>query len=524
MFDELKRTFEIRRRLSALTGGRRIVVVSNRGPVEHRENGNGSARAMRGAGGLVSALASLERMGPLTWLAAPATEADRRIALGLATTVGPAGSMGGNLRLRFVPLDPEVQQLHYGVVSNPVLWFLQHDMLSELRRPDLPRELRPAWREGYARANAEFAHAVIRELRRPDTAPVVLFQDYHLYLAPAQVRRAVPNAVLHHFIHVPWPGPATWRDFPWAYGTAICESLLANDVVRFQTPADARNFLDTCLEMVWNADVDVDGGVVRFAGRQTRVKASPVSVDVARLRLVADSPEVRRHRQRLAALAPGRLIVRVDRLDPTKNILAGLEAFDRLLTTHRGEMDDVTMLAFLVPTRTGIEEYDEHTARVLSMVEAVNRRHSRGGAPRIHLFHEHNFEQALAGMTLYDVLLVNPRADGMNLVSKEGPVVNRRDGVLVLSRAAGSWQELAGAALGVEPGDVAGTADAMARALTMSATERSLRAERLRGIIRARDLTRWVEEQADDLASLLAERRAPAPVARRALALDAAGL
>lgn len=506
MFDELKRTIELRRRFNAATGGRRLIVVSNRGPVEYQDGGDGRQEAVRGAGGVVTALAALERLGPLTWLAAPVTDADRRIALGLSAPAGPAGQLPGNLRLRFVPLDPEVQDLHYNVVSNPMLWFLHHGLWSELRRTDAWSELRHAWWYGYTPANAAFAYAVLSELRRPDTAPVVLFQDYQLYLAPEMVRRASPASVLHHFIHVPWPAPEVWREFPWAFTAAICRGLLANDIVRFQTAADAVNFLRTCRELVREADVDVESGVVWYGGRRTLVKATPVSVDVAQLRTAAVGPEVGGYRRRLEAMAPGRVVVRVDRLDPAKNIVAGFQAFDQLLTRRRGTMDDVTFFAFLVPSRCGIPEYDDYAREALALAEAINRRHAVDGRPRVRIFHEHNCEQALAGMTLYDVLLVNPKADGMNLVSKEGPVVNRRDGVLVLSTSAGSYAELGHAAIGVPPDDVEATADALALALTMPAAERARRAAALREAIARHDVVAWVEAQADDLAVLLRER------------------
>ncbi len=515
MFDELKRTVGMRRKLASATAGRRILVVSNRGPVEHHDNGATGPKALRGAGGLVTALTALERLGALTWLAAPATEADRRIALGQRAASGPAGETAGNLRLRFVALDPRVQDLYYNVAANPMLWFLHHGMWSELRRADAWSELRDAWREGYAPANAAFAHAILSELRRPDTAPVVLFQDYHLYLAPEIVRRASPSAVLQHFIHVPWPAPETWRAFPWTFGTAICRGLLANDVVRFQTHTDAVNFLRTCGELVPGARVDMEAGVVRVGERRTLVKATPVSVDLGFLAAAASSPAVEAYRQRLLAMAPGRTVVRVDRLDPTKNIIAGLQAFDRLLTRRPGQMDDLTMLAFLVPSRRGIPEYDVYARQVLALAEVINHRQAVDGRPRVRVFHEHNFEQALAGMTLYDALLVNPRADGMNLVSKEGPVVNRRDGVLVLSKAAGSWRELSGAALGVDPDDVAATEEALARALTMPADQRATRAAGLREAVASHDLLAWVEDQAEDLAALVAERAAPRAVFAR---------
>jgi glycosyltransferase involved in cell wall biosynthesis len=167
-------------------------------------------------------------------------------------------------------------------------------------------------------------------------------------------------------------------------------------------------------------------------------------------------------------------IVRVDRLDPAKNILGGFEAFRLLLERHPEWRGRVRFLAFLVPSREAIPEYRRYKDEVFALIEEINARYGNGRWRPITVFYEENRPQALAGLSLYDVLLTNSLADGMNLVAKEGPVLNQRDGVVVLSTGVGAYQELQGAALGVEAEDIDGTTEALHRALRMAPEEREL--------------------------------------------------
>ena len=132
--------------------------------------------------------------------------------------------------------------------------------------------------------------------------------------------------------------------------------------------------------------------------------------------------------------------------------------------------------------------------------------------------------RSLAALTLSDVLLVNPVRDGLNLVAKEGPLLNTADGVLVLSRQAGAWEELAlggDGALGVNPFDVTATAEALHAALSMPAPERARRAAALRAAVRGRTAADWWADQLaaasglDRAASSPPWRRRPAHAAAR---------
>jgi len=487
----------VRHKCAGLFGGKRLVIASNRGPLEYEMEDGQKPTYRIGCGGLVTALLASARLADVTWVAAALTEADRRVAASNGSA--PEGSRAVGCQVRFVVPDRRAYHLHYNVFSNPILWFLHHSMLDGLNRDDLWGQMEKAWEQGYVPVNRAFADAMVEELRRPGSAGVALIQDYHLYLAGRYVRDRAPDAVLQHFVHVPWPEPHAWRDIPSHITEAICDGLLANDVVRFQIQKSAHNFLLTCLNYIRGAFIDFEKAVVSYEGRRIRVRSGAISADPRYLQQKAASPEAQGYLKKLEPLAGERTIVRVDRVDPSKNVLGGFQAFDLLLRRHPELRGRVKFLAFLVPSRTGIPEYRRYAGRVFRLIDRINARYGDESWRPIEVFYENNFEQALAGMTLYDVLLVNSLADGMNLVAKEGPVVNQRDGVLVLSTRAGAFQELGEGALAVNPQDVKGTAEALWQALEMPASERRQRASLLRAAIAERPLLTWMSEQLEEL-------------------------
>ncbi|MBI4570885.1 MAG: trehalose-6-phosphate synthase [Chloroflexi bacterium] len=482
----------------------RLIMASSRGPVEHTLDGQGQLVRRLNPGGLSTALASLATGLPITWIANAGSDADRVIA-GCDHAIG----LEDGKRLRLLAPPAEAYQLFYSTFCNPILWFLQHSLWDRLQRADLDREALDAWQDGYLPVNQLFAEAVVEELARGDGRDRVMLHDYHLYAAPLFIRNRVPSAVLQHFIHVPWPAPEEWAHLPRAIAESICEGLLANDSVVFQTERSAHNFVLTCQTFLPDVQTDDDASTLSRGGRTTRVWWNPISVDVWYLRSQLTSPEAAPYRDALRAEADERTIVRVDRLDPVKNVAAGFRAYGRLLERHPEWRGRARFLAFLVPSRSSIPEYAAYAAEVQQEMDAVNERYGRPGWQPVTVFYEHNRTQALVALSLSDVLLVNPVADGMNLVSKEGPALNARDGVLVLSETAGASAELGRAALPVRAGDIDGTAEALHAALAMPAEERGARARALREAVLRHDLRRWLGLLLDDLDA----RAAGTPVA-----------
>ena len=490
---------------------RKLIVVSNRGPVSFFRDGEGTRVARRGGGGLVTALRSLVMHHDVTWVASAMTEEDRRVAAEAGgDAVDEVARDGSPFRLRLVAHPQPAYDWFYNVVSNPTLWFLQHYLWNLADAPNLDTGLHHAWSEGYVRVNARFAEAVCAELEQEPEA-VVFFHDYHLYLAPRLVREARPEAELAHFVHIPWPDADYWHVLPEPIRVAIHDGLLANDVIGFHTERWRRNFIRSCEEIV-PAARELDGDALRYGGRRVLVSSHPISVDPAELDELAQSPAVLEAERAILARRPEKLILRVDRTDPSKNVVRGFRAFELYLEAHPEMHGRVGMLALLDPSRQDIPEYAEYLGAIQRAARLVNDRFQRGHWTPLTLHIRDDFAQTIAAYKQYDVLLVNAIFDGLNLVAKEGPLVNERAGALILSENAGAFAELEPWAIAVNPFDVSGQADAIHRALELTRGEREARLEAIRAHVRLHDLAAWIELQLEDVDS-----------AKPALALGDAG-
>jgi trehalose 6-phosphate synthase len=468
-----------------------LVVVSNRGPVTHRSGPDGSLEAVRGSGGLVAALGPLAGRHDVTWVASAMSDADREVALAGPREVQAVS--GAPIRLRLVAHDPEAYRLFYTVLANPVLWFVQHGLWALKHDPDA--DLTHPWEHGYVTVNRGFAEAAVVELDRCPGAPL-LVQDYHLYLVPALVRAARPQARIAQFVHIPWVGPEAWDVLPRAFAAAIHEGLLACDSLGFHTERWRSAFVECC-----------DALLGRGNEAETRSHANPIAVDAESFVQLATTDRVRARRAALADERPEVLVLRVDRTDPSKNAVRGFEAFGLLLERDPSLQGRAGLVALLDPSRQAIPEYAEYHAATERAAAAVNARFARAGWDPIRLDVRDDFFASVAAYTEYDVLLVNPVMDGLNLVAKEAPLVNERDGVLVLSRNAGAFEEIGEWTVGVDPLDVPGQADALARAIALPDAERSRMLEAIGASVRAHDLDSWADRELAELAS-----RAPAPV------------
>jgi trehalose 6-phosphate synthase len=393
--------------------------------------------------------------------------------------------------------EPSAYDWYYNVVANPTLWFLQHSMWDLAYSPDIDLGLHNAWFNGYLPVNETFADATVAELEREPNA-AVFFHDYHVYLAPKLVRERRPDALLSHFIHIPWPQSDYWHVLPQHLRRAVHEGVLASDIVGLHTDRWRCNFLRCCEDML-DCEVDLEASTVTHAGRRTYVTAHPLGVDPDEFDELRDDPRVLEEERLIVERRPELVVLRVDRTDPSKNVVRGFRAFALFLDMHPEFHGRVTLLALLDPSRQDIPEYSEYLAAIQREARAVNDRLQHEGWTPVDLHVGDNFAQSVAAYKQYDALLVNAVFDGLNLVSKEAPLVNGRDGVLILSENAGSHEELGACALSVNPFDVYGQAQAIHAALTMDATERRRRIEELRATVREHDVGAWIAAQLADL-------------------------
>src|SRR6202034_2455991 len=193
------------------------------------------------------------------------------------------------------------------------------------------------------------------------------------------------------------------------------------------------------------------------------------------------------------------MILRVDRADLSKNVLRGFSAFDTFLEQHPEYSERVTFVAQLMPSRTDVPQYQEYLERIEALVAVVNHRHGTPDWMPIQLKLRDELEEAMAAYKHYDVLLVHAMFDGMKIVAKEGPIVNERESVSILSENTGAHEELGEYALSVNPFDIQELADSIHAALTMSREERHRRAQGLVANITSRQPGDWIDEQLADI-------------------------
>jgi trehalose 6-phosphate synthase len=451
-----------------------LVVASNRGPFSLRAGADGSVVAAAAGGGLAPSLASAlgQRDGEAVWVASPMNDFERRL--------GGEGAIDTELKglaLRLVEIGPSTYAAAYDVIANSTLWFCFHGLFDAPRRPVFDQAWREAWEE-FRVYNSAFADRICDEASEGAT---VLVNDYHLPLVGKQLEERRPDLATVHFTHTPFATPEELETLPRDTRRELLEGMSGFGACGFHTQRWAERFRE---------------GASRFSDRVPETFAAGLGADAARLREVAASADCA---ERLAALeervGDRRLIVRSDRIELSKNLLRGFLAFDALLEEREDLRGRVCLVARGYASREGLAEYLAYRSEVAHLVAVLNEKWTSrcGGEEPIVLDVDDDFAATVAALRRYDVLLVNPVRDGMNLVAKEGPVLNERDGLLVCSEQAGAFEEFADVALGVQPFDVSDTAAAMARALDMNDDERARRAAELKRRGAADPPARWLE-------------------------------
>ncbi len=454
-----------------------LVVVSNRGPLSFQLDDGGRPQAVGAAGGLAGTLGPLLAGTGALWIAASMSEADH-----LASEQGLME--GDGIRIVLATPSPDVYRMAYDVVSNGTLWFMVHHLFDLPRRPRFDRYWQEAW-TGYRAFNRLFADAVAASAAEGAT---VLVQDYHLFLTGSMLAESRPDLTLVHFTHTPFGDPNALRVLPSAAAGELLAGLAGFGACGFHTRrwADA---LERCF---------ADPELAEFAGTDVAPATfvAPLGPDAPSLIEEAASAACEAAGRELDELVGDRrLLVRVDRIELSKNLIRGFLAYEELLESSPQWRGEVVFLALAYPSREGLADYLAYRSEVEHTVERIN---AAWGTPEwtpIVLDVADRRERSMAALTRYDVLLVNPVRDGLNLVAKEGPLVNDNQGVLVLSREAGAWEELSSVAVGINPFDVTGTADAIRLALEMEPAERGRRSTELRQLVQTRSAADWLADQ-----------------------------
>lgn len=446
------------------------MIASNRGPLSFRLDDAGQPVAKRGAGGLVSGLAPIVAGTDTIWIAAAISDVDRMVA-----TEGVVEAEG--FRTRLLAIDPVTYRMAYDVVGNATLWFVYHGLFDLARRPRFDLRFAEAW-DAYRSVNEAFADAIAAEA---PTGAVALVQDYHLALLGPMVTARRPDLRTVHFSHTPFAPPDALRVLPDRYRDELLAGMAGHHACGFHTRRWASEFEASCAE---------------FASAPSPTFVAPLAPDPDDIGTVATSSACDAAVAELDRVLGSRLLIaRVDRIELSKNLLRGFHAYDDLLRRYPEWRGRVVFGAFMYPSREGLPEYLAYRQEVESLIDQINTRWRTADWQPILADLSDDFPRSVAALRRYDVLLVNPIRDGLNLVAKEGPLVNQRDGLVALSPEAGVWDELAGAARPVHPYDVAGTADVLATALAASPAERADEAAELRRRAMLRRPADWLADQ-----------------------------
>jgi trehalose 6-phosphate synthase len=475
---------------------KKLIVASNRGPLKFN-NSNGQLFAKKGSGGLVSTLTPLMDKVGGTWISAAMSAIDKGIANDFSNKVVPKNLHGLNFDLQFVSVDQQVYDDYYDVFSNSILWYIHHKIYKI--NSYTPYNLRNVWFNGYVPANQSFAEGIITRLRENNENSIVMLQDYHLYLVPEFIRKKIRDKIfLNQFIHVPWPNLRYFKLLPDYIFDSIMSSLLKNDLIGFQTPEFADNFLKSCEEFA--DEVDFEKGAVQLNGQKTLVKSYPISIDVSNIKKMAKQKDVHEFEKVVKEIKNDNfLIYRTDRADITKNIIRGLLGYELFLNNHPEYLGKIKFLITGSSTRENLVDYQNYRNTIEEIIERINWKYSNNDwKPVVEIFNP-PYAFIIAAFKNYDCLMVNSICDGMNVVSKEGPILNEENGSLILSEKAGSYNELEGNVLEIDPFSIQETADAIYFAVKMDNETRKRNIMGLKKTINKNTLSNWIFNQINDI-------------------------
>jgi trehalose 6-phosphate synthase len=453
-----------------------VVVVANRLPVDQVTDPDGSTRWQRSPGGLVTALEPFVAGRGGAWVGWSGSAGD-----------APEPFESGGMSLVPVPLSEEEVDRYYEGMSNASLWPLYHDVVE---KPEYHR----TWWDTYVQVNKRFAE---RAAEVAAEGAIVWVHDYQLQLVPAMLRQRRPDLTIGFFLHIPFPPYELFTQLPWR--SAVVEGLLGADLVGFQRPTAAANFVQLARRL---HDLPTRSSTVEYDGRTVTARAFPISIDVKAFQELAGSPEViQRAKEIRDELGnPEKLILGVDRLDYTKGITVRLDAFQELLEDGVVEVPDTVMVQVATPSRERVEHYVHMRETIEQQVGHINGVYGTLGGPAVHYINQSVPREELAALyRAADVMLVTPYRDGMNLVAKEY-VAARSDlgGALVLSEFAGAAAELRQAFL-VNPHDIAGVKSQLVRALRIEPAEAAKRMRAMRRHLAKNDLEHWASSFFDAL-------------------------
>lgn len=424
-------------------------------------------------GGLATGLSSYVSDGKSIWVGWPGiaseelTEADKQyITIELA-------------RRQCAPVFLTRKQIEefYNGYSNSLLWPICHNL--PLESGDEQR-----WWKAYRTANQLFADAVL-SLARPNST--IWVHDYQLLLLPSLLRTERTSGHIGFFLHIPFPEPAVWSQIK--QSKQLLHGVLGADLVGFHTTGYSRNFISTCVD----AGVGVSGPEqVILEDRTVKVTNFPIGVDyqkyaqAGKLKVVKQA--IKRYKKRYGKR---KIIVAVDRLEPSKGLVERLKAYKAFLASHPEQHNNVVMVMVAAPSRMEIAAYQKLRSNLLKQAKSINSAYgTKNWQPLDLIIEPRPFEEVTALYRIADVAFITPLRDGMNLVAKEYVASKQKNGVLILSQTAGAAEELQDAIL-IDPNDQAMMVNALEQGLEMSKQELRTRLRNMQSITSGNTIHTW---------------------------------
>ncbi len=482
-----------------------IIVASNRGPVVFKKDSDGRIELIRGAGGIVGSMIPFLEKTHGKWVSSAIGECDHYLNTKYNNKV-PIPLDNPEYYVELIKSEEDVYNGFNGKFANPLLWFIHHSMWNPPYSPCADEELHQAW-DSYKHVNSMFAEAIGQDIYNSDKTPIVMLQDYHLYLTPKIIRKQHPDVLMSQFVHIPFPPPEIFQQLPNHMQTEILDSILTNDVLGFHIQRYMNNFFQTIKLILPNAAVDEINGDIIYNGHVCHVRTYPISVDTRTLLTQAHDPKIIAKEAEVDEIVGDcKLIYRTDRADLSKNIIRGFQAYDIFLEKYPEWREKVKFVATLMPSRQDIKIYREYTDKIKDTVKEINAKYETPTWQPIKYICRGDYDLVIALLKRYDVLMVNPILDGMNIVAKEGSVVNENNGVLVLSTGAGCYEELKDGAICINPFDLRQTAESIDMALLVDERTKAQMLAKTREVISLNDLNKWVSDQLNDIESVMLER------------------
>ena len=451
----------------------RVIIVSNRLPVSVKKV-DGKLEYYPSAGGLATGLSSYATSGNNRWIGWPGIASD---------------DLSDQERLHIqrelkkhhcYPVFLTQKQLNgfYNGYSNSVLWPLFHHM--KVDNGDTAAN----WRI-YREVNTLYAETTVSLSKETDR---LWLHDYQLMLLPEMVRVMRPKAKIGFFLHIPFPSPELFLGS--SHATSLAKGLLGADLIGMHTTAYCEHFLDSCRELGIGV---VAPRKVMLPERIVRVADVPIGIDYKKFADASKSLEVSlEHKKLLWKYRGKKVILTIDRLDPSKGLLGRLKAYRMLLAENPGLHKKVVMVMQAMPSRTEVAAYRQLRIDVEKLVKQINDQFgTRRWQPLETIFSPLPFVEYAALYQRADIAFIAPIRDGMNLVAKEYLASHpKSDGVLVLSETAGAAQELKDAVL-VDPYKLRSLVTGLSEALSMTPSGFLKRARKMERVLQRNTIEKW---------------------------------